>query len=212
MADLKISGLTAYTPALDTDVIPIVDVTTATTKKITKANFLLTIPSATTATTQAANDNSTKLATTAYVDGASKGFPYGCKVHMVNGSANQTVATGTQSVVKLDTKDWDFSTEFNTTTNRYVASTAGYYIVTANIEWNTTVDTYYYELAIFVNGVPVGRTNSLVGGTNQLNQNFSTIIHLNVSDYVQVAEYQETGVNRDILYGKDTNMSIQRIY
>lgn len=70
MADLKISGLTAYTPALDTDVIPIVDVTTATTKKITKANFLLTIPSATTATTQSANDNSTKVATTAYVDAA----------------------------------------------------------------------------------------------------------------------------------------------
>jgi hypothetical protein len=35
MVDQKISDLTAYTPPIDTDVIPIVDVTTSTTKKIT---------------------------------------------------------------------------------------------------------------------------------------------------------------------------------
>lgn len=35
MADQKITDLTAYTPPIDTDVLPIVDVTTSTTKKIT---------------------------------------------------------------------------------------------------------------------------------------------------------------------------------
>lgn len=38
MADLKITELTNYTPAIDTDVLPIVDITTTTTKKITWAN------------------------------------------------------------------------------------------------------------------------------------------------------------------------------
>jgi len=38
MANKKITELTSYTPAIDTDVLPIVDITTSTTKKITWAN------------------------------------------------------------------------------------------------------------------------------------------------------------------------------
>ena len=43
MADQKISQLTSYTPAIDTDVVPIVDITTSTTKKITWANIKATL-------------------------------------------------------------------------------------------------------------------------------------------------------------------------
>lgn len=43
MADTKISDLTNYTPAVDTDVLPIVDTTTTTTKKITWANIKATL-------------------------------------------------------------------------------------------------------------------------------------------------------------------------
>lgn len=39
MADKKITELTAYTPPIDTDVMPIVDITTGSTKKITWANI-----------------------------------------------------------------------------------------------------------------------------------------------------------------------------
>ena len=43
MADLKISALTAHTTPIDTDVVPIVDVTTAETKKITWAGIKATL-------------------------------------------------------------------------------------------------------------------------------------------------------------------------
>lgn len=43
MADAKITDLTSYTPAIDTDVLPIVDITTTTTKKITWANIKATL-------------------------------------------------------------------------------------------------------------------------------------------------------------------------
>ena len=43
MADAKITDLTGYTPAIDTDVLPIVDITTNTTKKITWANIKATL-------------------------------------------------------------------------------------------------------------------------------------------------------------------------
>jgi hypothetical protein len=43
MANQKITDLTSYTPAIDTDVLPIVDVTTSTTKKITWANIKATL-------------------------------------------------------------------------------------------------------------------------------------------------------------------------
>ena len=43
MVDKKITELTDYTPPIDTDVIPIVDITTTTTKKVTWANIKATI-------------------------------------------------------------------------------------------------------------------------------------------------------------------------
>jgi len=43
MADLKISELTNYTPAVDVDLLPIVDTTTTTAKKITWANIKATL-------------------------------------------------------------------------------------------------------------------------------------------------------------------------
>lgn len=43
MADSKISALTSYTPAIDTDVLPIVDTTNSITKKITWANVKATL-------------------------------------------------------------------------------------------------------------------------------------------------------------------------
>lgn len=39
MPDTKITGLTAYNPPIPTDVLPIVDITTITTKKLTIANL-----------------------------------------------------------------------------------------------------------------------------------------------------------------------------
>ena len=43
MADLRISELTNYTPAIDVDLLPIVDTTTTTAKKITWANIKATL-------------------------------------------------------------------------------------------------------------------------------------------------------------------------
>ena len=94
MADLKISQLTALTAInvdANVDVLPIVDNSAVETKKITVADLKVavapnlstyaplasptftgtpTLPTGTIATTQAAADNSTKIATTAYADAA----------------------------------------------------------------------------------------------------------------------------------------------
>lgn len=43
MANTKISALTAYTPALTTDILAVVDLTTGTTKKITLANLKVSL-------------------------------------------------------------------------------------------------------------------------------------------------------------------------
>jgi len=43
LADLKITQLTAYTPPIDTDVMPIVDITTTTTKKVAWADIKATL-------------------------------------------------------------------------------------------------------------------------------------------------------------------------
>lgn len=93
MADLKITELTAYTPAISTDLFPIVDITTTTTKKITVNSLLTSLPDSLISDTDSTDDlgSSSKywangyvdkiyLNSTAYLDGSNAG-----KVSMRNG-------------------------------------------------------------------------------------------------------------------------------
>lgn len=41
--------------------------------------------------------------------------------------------TGTQNVLNFDTKEWDLSTAFNTTTHRFTPLVAGYYIIICGV-------------------------------------------------------------------------------
>lgn len=70
MADLKITELTAYTPAISTDLFPIVDITTTTTKKITVNSLLTSLPDSLISDTDSTDDlgSSSKYWANTYTD------------------------------------------------------------------------------------------------------------------------------------------------
>jgi len=70
MADTKISSLTAYTTPINTDLFPIVDITTPATKKITVSSFLSSLPTSLISDTDSTDDlgSSSKYWANGYVD------------------------------------------------------------------------------------------------------------------------------------------------
>lgn len=74
MADSKISALTPYTTTIDTDVLPIVDVTAGITKKITiasiKTNVNPTVPVKASAAEIDTGSDDAKFATAAAISGS----------------------------------------------------------------------------------------------------------------------------------------------
>lgn len=105
MDEKKISELTAYTTPIDADLLPIVDTATSSTKKITWANIkanlyasaaLTGTPTAPTAT---AGENTTQIATTAFVQTAKVGYTVvlGGLISAPADSTNYAIATYTTS-------------------------------------------------------------------------------------------------------------------
>jgi hypothetical protein len=114
MADLKITELTAYTPAISTDIIPIVDITTTTTKKITINSLFTSIPDSLISDTDSTDDlgSSSKywangyfdkiyLNATATLDGATGGVVNITGIPNLTNS--QTIQFNTATFIKMTT-------------------------------------------------------------------------------------------------------------
>jgi len=83
MADLKITALTAYTAPIDTDVIPIVDITTTTTKKVKVSDLLGSVVDN---ASQASQSQIVVSATNYYITRSNLTMPTAFKVPMAIGT------------------------------------------------------------------------------------------------------------------------------
>ena len=70
----------------------------------------------------------------------------------VNLSANQGLGAGGWQKLNFDTVVFDTKSEFNTSTNRFVASNAGYYEINAGFHSDSQNNNQYYSIAIYKNG------------------------------------------------------------
>ena len=163
-----------------------------------------------TATTQSANDNSTKLATTAYVDGkAPVGFASGMRATGTNTTfslPNTTVTT-----LPFNSTTWDLNTEYNNSTYTFTAKQAGYYQVNASIYFVTPSSGSFNQIQIFVNGFMLAQSSAIPGSTNDVCQPVSTIVKLNTNDAVTIVAYQNSG-GAKVVYMPNCSWSMQRVY
>jgi hypothetical protein len=99
-------------------------------------------------------------------------------------SSAQSFTANITTKVQLQTKEFDTNNNFDNTTNyRFTPSTAGYYLVTAQISGNGISS--WWDLFIFKNGVSAKEIfNSYPTGVN--NGGGSSLIYLNGSgDYIE---------------------------
>lgn len=114
-----------------------------------------------------------------------------CRVTL---SADQVVASGGAVKVVLDQEDFDLLGEF--TGGTYTATEAGYYHISANLNFEITSNPdHAFYVYIYKNGVTCATAIGHSGNTaNSISVSISTDVYLNGStDYIDLYCYQNTG-------------------
>jgi hypothetical protein len=121
----------------------------------------------------------------------------------VNLSANQALTTAGWQKATFDSEVFDTSNEFDTTTNRFTATKAGFYRVNAAFHTNNQSNTQFYSIGIRVNGNFYQQTSANHFGNGAVDRAVNCLVQLAVGDYIEVfAENYQTGVQIDGFSGK----------
>lgn len=112
--------------------------------------------------------------------------------------------------IGFNTSVFDIKSEFNTSTNRFVATKAGYYEINAGFHSTIQSDTNFYGIAVFKNGSEYQET-STNNNNNIISRTINCIISMNATDYLEIYLYcPTTGCTIDGYSGK-TYFEIKQI-
>jgi hypothetical protein len=122
----------------------------------------------------------------------------GCSLTM---SGDQTISNGAWTKVNWDTETFDtdayHSTSTNTSRITIPSGKAGYYQVNAFTQWSVFAEAVI-GIGIYINNVrihgpTVTKTNNFRGFYNM-----PQIVNVAVSDYIEIAVFQESGASQDL--------------
>lgn len=118
-------------------------------------------------------------------------------------TTNQTLNDATDTAIQFGSERFDQNGTYhdNVTNNtRLTAPTTGYYMIGANIEWDT--QTVTARVSLRVNGTTViaaTQNHSISSDETELRQVVTTLYQLNASDYVECMAYQASGGSQDVV-------------
>ena len=101
-------------------------------------------------------------------------------------SGVQSPAANTLTVVNFGTKSYDVDTEFDLTTDKFTATTTGYYLVTAQIYFSGLADQNDYSVYIYKNATSYAQRLLTSSGTNGFIVTVTDIVPLTATDYIQI--------------------------
>jgi len=114
-------------------------------------------------------------------------------------NGNQSIASGSWTKINLNAEDFDTLNEFDTTNHKFVASQAGYYLVTGNLGWNPTVADHIMYVGIYKNGSLEAAVSYQSSCANTLYGALTALIHLAANDYLELWGYHEYGTATNVL-------------
>ena len=120
-----------------------------------------------------------------------------------NLSAGQSLGTSGWEKLNFDTVVFDINTEYNTGTNRFVATKAGYYEVNAGYHTDNQGNTQFYSIGVYKNGALYQQTTGNHYNVGYVSRNINCIVYLNAGQYIEIfAENYQSGVTIDSFPGK----------
>ena len=107
---------------------------------------------------------------------------------------NQTVTRTDIEVLELDTESYDINIEFDTSTFRFTAKEAGYYLVVAQAKWLLTEADKQYTIYLYKNGVRIAYSSTKSFYDSSLATHINDIVSLVEGDYLDI-RVQMNGVS-----------------
>ncbi len=103
---------------------------------------------------------------------------------------------------------YDTANCFNTTTNTYTPSVAGYYQINAYVYYNNNAPAGQYQIYLIKNNAnPTIRGNGMYStGTGSIGCSIAYLIQMNgTTDYITIKTTQESGTTQPLQLGADLN-------
>jgi len=119
----------------------------------------------------------------------------------VTHSVNQSISTGTNTIVAFDTERWDTDSIHDNVTNnsRLTAVTAGKYVISTNIQWQDFGSSKFnVEVHILLNGsTKIAESRRKQRSTAIMS--LDCVYDLGINDYVEVRVKQDTGSSKNVI-------------
>lgn len=114
----------------------------------------------------------------------------------VRATDNQTLANDTATKIQFSSETYDELDEFDPTTNyRFTADRSGFYLISANLFLDRSVDQKIFALYIKKNGAEIAQTKIATSGIIKQGLSVMDIVELQAGDYIEIYFYQNTGAN-----------------
>jgi hypothetical protein len=128
-------------------------------------------------------------------------------------TADQSIPNNSYTVLALSTEEFDTQAEYNASTYAFVAKTAGYYQVNANVTWGGTTAPGNFIVFIIKNGGSLATFERYRPIENAwFAESISNICYLNVGDSVQLMVWQNSGsANSVVRYIDRTYLAIHKL-
>jgi hypothetical protein len=126
------------------------------------------------------------------------------------GTSQLNLPHGSFVKVAFASESYDPGTNFDTTTNRFVAPVSGYYEIDAMLRWNQTPARTRYEVAIYKNGSNAAASILTTSINGSVTSDVSDTLYLNQNDSIEIYARSLAGNNKaDIVAGENsTSMTI----
>lgn len=113
-------------------------------------------------------------------------------------TTNQTIATGTEVKLQMNTEAYDNGGLFDAVTNFRWVPPPGKITMSGSIRWNALVDQTAFAIQIFKNGSELHRVVNYASGTGGAAVSIPVEDECNGTDYYELFASQNTGVNQNI--------------
>jgi hypothetical protein len=125
-------------------------------------------------------------------------------------SASQSIPHDVLTTVTWNSEDFDTNSFHSTSTNtgRLTIPTAGKYLISVVIGWDTTGSSVTKTVVMRKNGVDVIKSNGLGTGSDYSTQTLQYIASCAVNDYFDILVYQPTGSAVNVLLNSNSTYQI----